>query len=125
MATIYQGETWVQILILTGLFGGGCAWQTGRAIALTWRPGWHVPAAMILLGLAVRFFHFALMDSPLWSPASFATDTAFLVIVAGLAFRHTRMSQMTRQYYWLYERRGPFAWRQHGPGAEPGPVETP
>ncbi|TAK47930.1 MAG: hypothetical protein EPO23_09540 [Xanthobacteraceae bacterium] len=121
---IYETETWTQIVILTGLLGGGCAWQTGRAIALTWRPWWHIPASMLLLGLAVRFFHFALMDSPLWAGAAFVTDTLFLLIVANLSWRYTRAGQMSQQYFWLYERRGPLNWRARNQVAVPERAEN-
>ena len=118
MPTIYHTETWTQIAVITVLFGGGCAWQTGRAIALTWRPGWHVIPAMLLMGATVRFFHFALMGSALWAPGAYGVDTALLVLIAALAFRYTRAAQMARQYFWLYARRGPFSWRRRGPEAD-------
>ena len=38
----------------------GAAWLAGRAIAQTWRPWWSAVAYMLILGLAVRFFHYAL-----------------------------------------------------------------
>jgi hypothetical protein len=104
-------ETWIQAIVITVVLGGGSAWMAGRAIARTWRPFWHVPATAAALGLAVRFVHFALFEAPLLVPAAYAADTAFLAIVATLAWRLARARQMTRQYFWLYEARGPLSWR--------------
>jgi hypothetical protein len=50
-------------LLVSVVMGGGAAWLAGRAIAATWRPWWHVALYMAILGLAVRFMHFALFDS--------------------------------------------------------------
>ena len=60
-------ETLLQIVLVTGLIGGGAAWLAGRAIAQTWRPFWHVVVYMALLGAAVRFVHFALFEATLLS----------------------------------------------------------
>ena len=105
------GESLWQALFVTLVLGGGAAIMSGRAIAQTWRSVWQVPAAMLLLGGAVRFAHFALFEAKLLSAEGFAADTVFLVVVALAAWRFTRAGQMVRQYYWLYERRGPFGWR--------------
>ena len=61
---------------------------------------------MLLLGAAVRFVHFALFEATLLSPASYAADTFYLLVVGALAWRMTRAAQMATQYYWLYERPG-------------------
>lgn len=114
MEPLYAHETPLQILLVTGLIGGGAAWLTGRAIALTWRPTWHVVAYLVLLGAAVRFVHFALFQASLLSIASYAADTLFLLAVGGVAWRVTRARQMVTQYDWLYERAGPFNWRERG-----------
>src|SRR5882672_6023721 len=50
-------------LLVTVAMGGGAAWLAGRAIASAWRPWWHVALYMLVLGLAVRFIHFALFQS--------------------------------------------------------------
>ena len=117
MLAIHPTETWMQVIVLTGLIGGGCAWQTGRAVALTWRPWSQVISFMLLLGLAVRFFHFALMGAPLLAPVAYVADTLFLLAVAATAWRYTRAGQMARQYFWLYERAGPLSWRPRRPAA--------
>jgi len=38
-------------------------------------------------------------------------DTLVLAIVAYAGYRFTRTNQMTRQYYWLYEKESVFSWR--------------
>jgi hypothetical protein len=111
-------NTLLRILVLTGLFGCGCAWLTGRAIALTWRPIWNVGPAMILIAIAVRFFHFALFQEPLLAPRTSIAELAGVLCVGFLAFRRTRARQMVEQYFWLYEANGPLGWKpRHRAGA--------
>ncbi|HYS47947.1 MAG TPA: hypothetical protein VEM36_04120 [Xanthobacteraceae bacterium] len=112
MEQIYTSESPLQVLLVTGLIGGGAAWLAGRAIARTWRPFWHVIGYMALLGAAVRFVHFALFEADLLAPVSYAADTLFLLAVGCLGWRITRATQMVTQYAWLYQRTGPFTWRQ-------------
>jgi hypothetical protein len=117
MMDFYGGESLTQILIITGLLGGGAAWLAGRAIALTWRPFWHVIGYMLLLGFAVRFAHFALGSGTLVSLPSYLTDTLFLCAVGALGWRATRARQMVSQYPWLYQRAGLLTWRPRAPDA--------
>jgi hypothetical protein len=112
MGELYALETWPEILLVTGILGGGAAWLAGRAIAGTWRPAWHMVGYMALLGAAIRFVHFALFDAELLSPLSYLADTLYVVLLGLLAWRVTRAGQMARQYPWLYERTGPFSWRE-------------
>jgi hypothetical protein len=111
MWELYATETFLQILLVTGAIGGGAAWLTGRAIALTWRPYWHLAVYIALLGAGVRFVHFALFEADLLALASYLVDTVFFLAVGSLAFRTTRAAQMVTQYPWLYERAGPLSWR--------------
>ncbi len=111
MLDLYAHETFWQVVFVTGLIGGGAAWLTGRAIAQTWRPPWHLVAYVALLGAAVRFVHFALFEATLISPPSYAVDTVYLLLLSALAWRMTRAAQMATQYYWLYDRTSPFTWR--------------
>ena len=118
MDELYAHESLLQVVLVTGVIGGGAAFLAGRAIAQTWRPFWHVVAYMLLLGAAVRFVHFALFEGTLLSPASYAADTLYLLLLGALAWRMTRAAQMATQYYWLYERTGPLTWRERAPGEE-------
>ena len=115
MDQLYEFESLLQIVLVTGMIGGGAAFLAGRAIAATWRPFWHLLSYMAMLGAAVRFVHFALFEATLLSPASYLTDTVYLTVVGALAWRMTRAGQMATQYYWLYERTGPLSWRERPP----------
>ena len=121
MEGLYPDETLQQVLLVTGVIGGGAAWLTGRAIAQTWRPFWHLVIYTALLGGAVRFVHFALFEGTLLSPASYGADTLYLLVIAALSWRMARAGQMATQYYWLYERTGPLTWRMRDekPGESP------
>jgi hypothetical protein len=118
MGELYEFESWPEILFVTGILGGGAAWLSGRAIAGTWRPMWHVVGYMALLGAAIRFVHFALFDAALLSPLSYLADTLYVILIGGLAWRMTRAAQMARQYPWLYERTGPLTWRERPQGGD-------
>ena len=111
MGGLYESQSILQVAMVTGAIGGAAAWLAGRAIAQTWRPFWHVLAYTLLLGCAVRFVHFALFEAVLLSPASYGADTLYLLVLSAMAWRATRAGQMATQYYWLYERTGPFTWR--------------
>ena len=107
----YSSENISQVLFVTLVLGGGCAFLAGRAIAATWRGIWVAAASMIPMGLAVRFVHFALFNETLVLPRTYAMETFVLIAIACLSFQHTRAQQMVRQYYWLYEPSGPLSWR--------------
>lgn len=98
-------------LLLTVLVGGMAAYASGKAIAQTWRPFWHVPLYMLALAAVVRFCHFALFEEPFISPTSYAADFAIAFASASLGYRLVRARQMAVQYGWLFRRRGPLAWR--------------
>ena len=120
MDGLYTDESLLQILMITGVLGGGAAWLAGRAIARTWRPYRQVVIYVALLGAAVRFAHFALFEATLLSLPSYAADTLFLLASGSLSWRITRVNQMVIQYYWLYERSGWLAWRERVPGVRDG-----
>jgi len=118
MDELYGSETLLQIILVTGVIGGGAAFLAGRAIAQTWRPFWSVVVYMLMLGAAVRFVHFALFEATLLSPPSYAADTAYLIVLGAFAWRMTRAGQMATQYYWLYERVGPLNWKERPPSEQ-------
>lgn len=99
-------------LLMTVFIGGGAAFLAGRALAITWRPLSRAILFMVPLAAAVRFFHFALFQETLLSLHYFLVDFIILVIAAVLGYRLTRANQMTTQYSWLYEKAGPFSWRE-------------
>jgi uncharacterized protein DUF6867 len=112
MDDLYGNESALQIVLVSGVIGGGAACLAGRAIARTWRPMWHVVAYMAILGAAIRFVHFALFEGNLVALPAYAADTLFLGLVGCLAWRITRTTQMVRQYSWLYRRTSPVTWRE-------------
>jgi hypothetical protein len=125
MNGILYEEDYIGLFLLVSVaMGGGAAWLSGRAIASTWRPWWHVAFYMLILGLAVRFIHFALFEGTLLSPQFYAVDTAVCLIFGYLGFRATRVAQMTTQYSWINERAGFLRWRRHTGPIPEKPAET-
>jgi hypothetical protein len=116
-SNFYQGGEnglWTFILV-TILMGGLAAHASGRAIAQTWRPFWHVPLYMLALAAVVRFCHFALFEEPLLSLRSYIVDFAIAFAAASLGYRLVRARQMAVQYRWLFRRRGLLGWRLERP----------
>ena len=116
----YEEDPFGVFLLVSILLGGGAAWLAGRAIAATWRPWWHVTFYMFILGLAVRFLHFALFDATLLSLHYYSVDAGVCLGLGLLGFRVARAAQMATQYRWLHVRTGAFSWRrrrQDGDGA--------
>jgi hypothetical protein len=105
-----ENGLWTFILV-TILMGGIAAYASGKAIAQTWRPFWHVPLYMLAVAAAVRFCHFALFEEPLVSLPSYVVDFAIAFAAASLGYRLVRARQMAVQYGWLFRRRGPLGWR--------------
>ncbi len=81
--------------------GGAAAFMTGRAIAQTWRPLWHIPFYAFAIACTVRFFHYALFEEPMMSAKNLAVDFAVMLISAAIGYRVYRSGQMARQYSWL------------------------
>ena len=106
----YEEDSLGVFVLVTLIIGGGAAWLAGRAIAATWRPWWHVVGYMLILGLTVRFFHFALFEGTLLTLHYYIVDTAVCVIVGLLGYRMTRARQMVTQYAWLYAPSGFLKW---------------
>jgi hypothetical protein len=98
-------------LLVTIFLGGGAAFLTGRAVALTWRPLPHLFLFVLLLACAVRFIHFALFHGTLLSLQFYLVDLVFLIALASLGYRLTRTTQMVDSYSWLYERTSRLSWR--------------
>jgi hypothetical protein len=116
MPVIYDGgdDVLYTVLFVTVAMGGSAAYQSGKALAQTWRPYWHLPLYMLALALGVRFCHFALFDEPFLSARNYLFDFLLALLAASLGYRLVRSRQMSRQYGWLYRRSGPFFWRRLG-----------
>ena len=91
---------WV-FLLVTIILGGSAAYISGRAIAQTWRPFWHLPLYMLLLAACVRFFHYALFWEVFLSLQNYLVDFAVQVVLASIGYRTTRSQQMRAQYGWI------------------------
>ena len=95
---------------------GFAAWMTGQALANTWRPAWQIVPYCLLLGFADRFLTWGLFEPEkpevLFLLSGYLIDTAVLFVYAIVAYRLTQVRKMVSQYPWLYERVGPFAWRE-------------
>jgi Domain of unknown function (DUF6867) len=98
-------------LLVTLFLGGGAAYLTGRAVAVTWRLFPKLVFYIALLTAAVRFIHFALFSGTLLSLQFYVVDFIILLGLGSAGYRVTRAGQMTIQYSWLFERSGPFSWR--------------
>jgi len=101
MGVLFEEDSLGVFLLVTVLLGGGGACLTGRAIAQTWRPWWSLIPYMLILGVAIRFFHVTLFNGTALSPHYYAVDTTIALLLAGLGFRLTRQAQMRRQYGFL------------------------
>jgi hypothetical protein len=106
-----EPSAWLFIFV-TCVLGGAAAWMTGRAFAFEWRSPAALAVALLFLGLVTRFIHHALFSGTMFTLQYYVVDTAILMIFGFVSFRFHRTQQMITQYYWLYERNGPLAWRE-------------
>jgi len=112
---LYEEGSFGVFVLVSIVLGGGAAWLSGRAIASTWRAWWHVAAYMLVLSIAVRFFHFALFGGTFLSLHYYLVDSAVCLTLGFLGYRSTRTAQMVTQYRWINARSGAFAWRRREP----------
>jgi cytochrome c biogenesis protein CcdA len=116
----------ISLVVLTFIMFGGGGFMMGQALADTWRPWWQIIPYSALLALGNNFLGFALFDGAFFVDSLFSKNPKplsealleylfdFVVIIAfaALAFRLTQARKMAAQYPWLYERTGPFHWRE-------------
>ncbi|MFC7396608.1 DUF6867 family protein [Chelatococcus sp. GCM10030263] len=112
---LYEEPSIWLFLLVTCVMGGWAAWMTGRAVARTWGAVAQCVVYLLVLGMAVRFIHFALFDGTLISLHYYVVDTIVVMLIGLAGYRYHRARQMTTQYRWLYERTGPFTWRPKQP----------
>jgi hypothetical protein len=106
------GESFTVFLGLNVLLFGLAAFLTGQAQANAWRPVRNAIVYSLLLGLGERFLAWSLFGGPLLSLPAYLINTAVLMAIAVASWRMTTARKMVCQYPWLYERSGPFAWRE-------------
>jgi hypothetical protein len=109
------GTTWPVFIGMTVLVMGFASFITGQGLANTWRPIWQIVPYSVLLGGADRFLTWGLFQGELFLLSGYVIDTLVLLLIALLAYRLTQARKMVVQYPWIYERAGPFRWRQKGP----------
>ena len=109
---LYEEDSLGVFLLVTVVLGGGAAALAGRAVALTWRPWWHLVVYMLMLGAAVRFIHFALFGGTLLSIHYYAVDTMLCMAFGFAGFQAARARRMIAQYPWINEPDGPLRWRR-------------
>ena len=97
--------------LTVGLFGG-CAFLAGHGLASAWRPIGLVFLYSALLGLGDRFLVYGLFQGELLLLSGYVIDTMTLTSICLIAYRATQARRMVSQYPWLYERLGPFGWRE-------------
>jgi uncharacterized membrane protein SirB2 len=111
----FETDTTVRYVLrfLVMLIGFWASWRTGKSMATGWGEIFpHVVIYTLLLGIGVRFLHHALFAGPMFSAEYYILDTIILMIFSVLGFRYTRAKQMATNYYWLYEKSGPFGWKK-------------
>ena len=118
------GTSLYVFLGVTLCLAGGAAWLMGRTLGASWRPLWQVPLYSLLLGLGDRFIIYALFDGELLSATGFVIDVAVIAAIGLIAFRLSRVRAVLRQYPWLFERFGPFAWRAKPAAGQNGVAGT-
>lgn len=101
---------------LTVFLAGGCGVLTGQSLAQGWKPLWVVYAYALLIGVGDRFLVFALFGGPLLSPTGFISHFIVVALFTHASYRVTMARRMVGQYPWLYERNGPFGWRESPQG---------
>jgi hypothetical protein len=112
---LYEEDSFWLFLLVSVFLGGAAAALAGRAIAMTWRPWWHVALYMLILALAVRFIHYALFNATLLSPHYYLVDLGICLGFGFVGFRGTRAAQMATQYRWINVRAGAFGWSRRPP----------
>ncbi len=110
LGIIYE-ESIYAFIAFTIIMGGAAAYQTGRAVALTWQSIWQLLPYVLLLTFTIRFLYFAVLEQSLLSLQFFIVDFIVLLIAAIIGWRLKRAKQMTSQYGWLYAPAGSFGWR--------------
>jgi hypothetical protein len=112
---LYEEGSFAVFVLVTVILGGGGAALAGRAIASTWRPWWQIVTYALILGGAVRFFHYALFGGTLLSLHYYLVDCAVCLGAGLLGFQAERVRQMVSQYRWINDRNGPMRWRRRPP----------
>ena len=110
----FESDSGVRYLLrfLVLIIGFWTAWRSGRAAAEGWNGYTTVVVYTLLLGVAMRFLHYALFQGPFISPFYYIIDVAILLVFSSAGFRIRRTRQMVQNYYWLYEPTSAFSFKK-------------
>lgn len=97
---------------LTIIVFGGCGVLTGQVLAEGWKPQWTVYGYSLLLGVGDRFLNWGLFGGELLSVSGFVVHTLTIGVITLIAYRIAFARRMIKQYPWVYERAGPFGWKE-------------
>jgi len=106
------GTSWPVFIGITVILMGFASFMTGQGLAGTWRPMRQCVPYAILLGGADRFLTWGLYQGELFLFTGYVIDTLVILAIMVLAYRFTQARKMVAQYPWVYERSGPFGWRE-------------
>src|SRR5262249_39885199 len=109
---LYEEDSLGVFILVTVLLGGGAAALAGRAVALTWRAWWQGVGYFLMLGAAVPFISFALLDGTLLSIHYYLVDGGACGALAFVGFTAARAARMAGQYPWIHELDGPLRWHR-------------
>jgi hypothetical protein len=118
------GNSFAVFIFITVILFGFAAFMTGQALANTWRPIWQAVPYSLGLGAFDRFLSWSLFDGLLLALLPYLLDTAVIFAFALIAHRMTQARKMATQYPWVYERTGPFTWRERGGDGSAGQIEA-
>ncbi|CDZ34837.1 Hypothetical protein NGAL_HAMBI1145_25360 [Neorhizobium galegae bv. officinalis] len=110
----FESDSGVRYLLrfLVLIIGFWTAWRSGKAAAEGWNGYTTVVVYTLLLGVAMRFLHYALFQGPFISPFYYIMDVAILLVFSSAGFRIRRTRQMVQNYYWLYEPASAFSFKK-------------
>jgi hypothetical protein len=108
----WLGDTLFNVVLFNCVLVGPASFASGHAVAIAWRRWNRIVFYTALLSAGLRFLDFALADGELWSVGGFVLGWVVQFTIAAFAFRLTRTRQMTRQYPWLYRRKGLLGWEE-------------
>lgn len=106
------GDTLFNVIVFNLALVGPAAFATGHGLAINWRPWIQLPFYSALLSAGLRFLDYALGGGELWSIGGYMLGWLVQLAIASFAYRLTRVRQMTRQYPWLYQRKGLLGWEE-------------
>lgn len=110
------GVSWAEFIFLTLGFFGWLGFMAASSLGQLWRPVWLIIPYGLSLAAACRVLEMMLFQGEVLSLRGFLVTAVYLLTVMLLSYRAAATKMMVTQYPWLYERAGPFGWREKSPG---------